>query len=99
MKIELVGVSTADGAKGVFDRSSAGIGVTVAELKTISTSVSQFCEEFLTGLQSIEAHQGTFGLNSVEFGIELTLKGEVRLIAAASAETTGSIKLTFGPKP
>ena len=96
MQIQLVGVEApAEGGKGLFD-FAAPARVATTDLAEVSASVRTFCQAFLAGLAPLEAHISRFALQTIEVNIELTLKGEVRLIAAASAETKGAIKLTFG---
>jgi hypothetical protein len=64
-----------------------------------TTSIVQSLTQFSSGishtLSGVAAAMPGFSLDSLELTVELTGKGEVRLIAAASAELKGGIKLVF----
>ena len=98
MQIQLIGVEDAEGGKGVFDKLAA-TRVVSTDLEVISKSVAEFSAEFISGLSALRDAAGELSLQTVEVNVELTVKGEVRLIAAAAVETKGSVKLTFGRRP
>jgi len=62
---------------------------------TIIERLSQFSSVISHNLSEVGAALPGFSLDSLELTVELTGKGEVRLIAAASAELKGGIKLVF----
>jgi len=100
MEVEVVRTEAApEGSKGIFDSISRVQQVGRVRVEEISRSFRDFCREF--GSQLSEFGDDLQGLNieRVELNVELTVKGEIRMIAAASAETKGSIKLIFSRRP
>lgn len=95
MDIEIVAVeTTSEGSKGLFDLEE-GRRIVRTKAEDFSESLRKFCAAFSAGLGDFEDAAAKLTLETIEVSVELTVKGEVRLIAAASSETKGSVKLVF----
>jgi hypothetical protein len=95
MQIEMVvAESFVEGSKNIFNAQRV-TETARASLDDVSQSLRSFCEGLQASFAEMATAMGHLSLNEIELSVELTAKGEVRLIAAASAETKGSIKLKF----
>jgi hypothetical protein len=77
------------------DRWSTEGLTTILSAQLFSEKLGDFCDGIVTGLESINGRMSNYSLDAIEMHVELTSKGEVRLIAAAGAEVKGAFKLTF----
>ena len=77
------------------DRLAADTVTTSVTPDVFSKKLGQFSEALIDGLETVNDRTAQYALDAVELHVELTSKGEVRLIAAAGAEVRGAIKLTF----
>ena len=57
--------------------------------------VREFCAQIAQVLPGAGDAIGNYELESVELNVEITAKGEVRLVASASTEVKGGLKLVF----
>jgi hypothetical protein len=55
----------------------------------------EFCIRLGVALEGLAVPGGLMKLDQVELSVELTSKGEIRLLASAAAEVKGGIKLVF----
>lgn len=69
--------------------------VTSVSVGTLSENVASLCEYVGQVFSMSQAAVGDLTLDAVEVTVEVTAKGEVRLIGAASAEVKGGLKLQF----
>ena len=60
-----------------------------------SQKLGDFCDSFAKGIDPVNSRLSHYMLDTIEMHIELTSKGEIRLVAAANADVRGAIKLTF----
>jgi len=60
-----------------------------------SQKLGEFCDSFAKGIDPVNSRLSHYMLDTIEMHIELTSKGEIRLVAAANADVRGAIKLTF----
>jgi hypothetical protein len=95
-KISIVVHDTADeGSKGLYDMGSVAltrvVELTEEQFAEAVSRVSSLVQRSLASSSPV----GAYKLSSVELSLELTTKGEVRLIAAGSIEASGCIKITF----
>lgn len=83
------------GEKGLFTDSGSRVRrIIKVQAEDLAASLRNFCQQIAAMMSNVD-FTGGFGLESIEVQIELTAKGEVRLIGAAGAETKGGVKLTF----
>jgi hypothetical protein len=87
-------VDVAEGAKA-WGVSSIVDKLVSLDTKEMVNSLKEFSAAISASLSGTADRISDFALNSLEFTVELTAKGEVRLIAAASTELKGGIKLVF----
>ena len=80
------------------ERMAADTVTTSVTPDLISEKLGQFSEAMIGGLEAVNDRMAHYALDAVEMHVELTSKGEVRLIAAAGAEVKGAVKLTFRAK-
>ncbi len=85
------------GSKGFFDQTRAMNTVVAFDMDILATKIREFSSAFGGLFSSISASEA-MNLEQIELSIELTAKGEIRLIAAGSIETKGAVKLTFKRK-
>jgi hypothetical protein len=88
-----------EGEKGVFSRPREVL-VHVSSLATaaLADNVSELCRHIGTIFRSASTAASELELQSLQVQIEISAKGEVRLVGAASAELTGGITLIFSRK-
>jgi len=80
------------------DRWSVEGMTTTLSPEIFSEKLSDFCGAVVRGLDTIDDRVSHYSLDAIEMHVELTSKGEIRLVAAAAAEVKGAIKLTFRTK-
>lgn len=96
----LVGAdSDKQGEKSIFDTAARVLAPIRTNTSHVTQSLSVFCEAFAAGIEGATNAMTKYELQTVELKVELNTKGEVRLIASASAELKGGIKLVFHRKP
>ncbi|KKK05084.1 hypothetical protein LQ51_15570 [Micromonospora sp. HK10] len=85
-----------DGEKGLFSAARAAAlrvgAVDVAQLSANLRAVSGQLSEIFHAMRD---QPGPFELDEFEVTLELTAKGEVRLIGSAGSEIRGGVKLLF----
>jgi hypothetical protein len=85
-----------DGQKGLFGPSrpvSGRLGVLASN--ELAHNLSMVCERLTSAFRSAQQAAGAFDLDAFEVTLDLTAKGEVRLIGSVSSEIHGGVKLTF----
>ena len=80
------------------DRWAAEGLTTAVAPEVFCERLGDFCDAIVEGLHAVNSRMSDYALDAIEMHVELTSKGEVRLIAAAGAEVKGAIKLTFRAK-
>jgi len=79
--------------------SRDGVTRSVSNFSTFTDIFSQklgdFCDSFAKGIDPVNSRLSHYMLDTIEMHIELTSKGEIRLVASANADVRGAIKLTF----
>jgi hypothetical protein len=79
--------------------STEGVTRSVSNHSTFTDIFSQklgdFCDAFAKGINPVNSKNADYILDAIEMYVELTSKGEIRLVAAAGADIRGAIKLTF----
>jgi len=81
----------------IASRSTEGL-TTMLSAEHFGEKLGDFCDSVARGLDSINGRMSHYSLDAIEMHVELTPKGEVRLIAAAAAEVRGAFRLTFRAK-
>jgi hypothetical protein len=94
----LVESEPSEGEKSIFDAATRAVAPVRATTSQLSQTISQFCLSFSEGIEGAAKGLKDYRLETIEMNIELTAKGEVRLIASASSELKGGLKLVFGLK-
>lgn len=85
-----------DGEKGLFSAARqmpARLGV--LDPDELSRNLSTVCARLAGAFRSAQEAADSFDLDAFEVTMELTAKGEVRLIGSVSSEIRGGLKLTF----
>jgi len=80
------------------DRGATEGVTTAVALGDFSEKLGDFCDAIVEGLEGVNGKASRYALDAVEMHVELTSRGEVRLIAAAGADVKGAIKLMFRAK-
>jgi hypothetical protein len=90
---------TAEGEKGIFTRPrEAIVHVSSLATATLADNVAELCRHIGAVFRSASTAVSELELESLQVQIEISAKGEVRLVGAASAELTGGITLIFSRK-
>lgn len=86
-------------AKGIWDTAAAWVNKqSNVAIDKLETNLKQFCETFLLATSKLDDLTAAYELSEIELSIDVTSKGEVRLISSAGAEIKGGIKLVFSRK-
>lgn len=94
--IPIVYVDSATGEKGLFSSSAqlaACAGVVNAE--DLAENLAALCERLSAAFRRVHDAAGAFEMESVEVTLDLTAKGQVRLVASVSSEVKGGMKVVF----
>ncbi|WP_400767215.1 hypothetical protein [Methylosinus sporium] len=83
------------GEKSLFDRTVRGAPPIIASASDVTKNINTFCQAFVGGIEGAVGALTKYQLDKIEINVELNAKGEVRLIASASTELKGGIKLIF----
>lgn len=85
-----------DGEKGMFGRTREKLlRITSVSVEALGENVTSLCEYVGQVFSVSQYAAGDLTLDTVEVTVDVTAKGEVRLIGAASAEVKGGLKLRF----
>ena len=85
-----------DGEKGLFGPARQASGrLGVLDSDELARSLSMMCARLTGAFRSAQQAAGAFDLDAFEVTLDLTAKGEVRLIGSVSSEIHGGVKLTF----
>jgi hypothetical protein len=87
------------GEKSLFDAAARVLAPITANTSDVTHNLTVFCQAFASGIEGAANALAHYELDKIEMTIELNAKGQVRLIASASAELKGGIKLVFARKP
>ncbi len=88
-----------EGEKGIFTQPREALAhVSSLATATLADNVSELCRHIGTVFRSASTAVSELELQSFQVQIEISARGEVRLIGAASAELTGGITLIFSKK-
>jgi hypothetical protein len=93
MEVEILVSDTDTGPRGIFEGGRFGSKITKKSVADLSVTFRDFCREFSEGLEAPGQLANKCRLEQIEMSVDVTIKGEVRIIA--SAGTRGSIKLVF----
>ena len=84
------------GARSVWQDTQALVQKTAAiSSEQLKKSLKTFCDSFLDATNDLTSSDLRYELKTIELSIDVTAKGEIRLISSASIETKGAIKLVF----
>ncbi len=84
------------GGKGLLsDTLDAARRVVSVDPSALAERFNSLCLDLDGMLQHVSGSVGAFSLHSFEVQIELTAKGELRLIGCVGSEAKGGLKLTF----
>jgi hypothetical protein len=85
-----------DGAKGLrsaFDRAVRKVGD--LDVSTFKDRFGALCSHLVEAVNAVEVTTKDYGLESFEVTVDVTAKGEVRLVGSVGTEVKGGIKLVF----
>ena len=86
----------ADQSKGIWEEARNQVRKVAAVSATeLSAQLASFTTELSTVFNNICSKVGEYQLEAVEIMVEITAKGEVRLIGSASSGLKGGLKLVF----
>jgi hypothetical protein len=84
------------GGKGFFSNAENLLKkVEKVNPEQLKESMSNFVQTISKIFKEIQPTAAGITLDEIEISIEMTAKGEIRLIASGGMETKGAIKLTF----
>ncbi|MEU9324090.1 hypothetical protein AB0D91_09765 [Streptomyces canus] len=85
-----------DGEKSVFSRTRAAVTqVTRISTDVLARSIADLCQYVGGVFDQASTASDTLELTGLEVHVQVTGKGEVRLVGATSAEINGGMKLIF----
>lgn len=89
-------IETTSGEKSMF-RSAASRTPKVGPLDAtaLQENLTELTAQLSDVLQNVDTPERAFGLGQFEITVELTAKGELRLIGSVGAEVKGGLKLIF----
>ncbi|MEV6399750.1 hypothetical protein AB0M39_34035 [Streptomyces sp. NPDC051907] len=89
-----------DGEKSVFTRTRTAVThITRVSSDVLAQNVATLCQYVGEVFEQASTASDTLELTGLEVHVQVTGKGEVRLIGATSAEVNGGMKLIFQRKP
>ncbi|WP_240490761.1 hypothetical protein [Amycolatopsis vancoresmycina] len=85
-----------DGEKGLFSTARQVAG-RIGELDSeeLARNLSAVCSRLANAFRRAGEASEAFGLDAFEVNLDLTAKGEVRLVGSFSSEIKGGVKLVF----
>ncbi len=84
------------GEKSILDTSQRLVDrVGTVSSNTLAKNLESFCEQVGEVFDGVSAVVKNYQLDTVEITVEVSAKGEVRLIGSASSELRGGLKLIF----
>ncbi|MEV6303305.1 hypothetical protein AB0M02_28100 [Actinoplanes sp. NPDC051861] len=84
------------GSKGLFDTARRKVeGAGLLDTTRLAANLQNFCRDIAVAVDSAAVAVGQYELDSLELNVEVTAKGEIRLIGSASSEVKGGLKLCF----
>ncbi|MFC1399701.1 MULTISPECIES: hypothetical protein [Streptacidiphilus] len=88
-----------EGEKSVFSRTRAAVTqVTRISSDTLALSVAHLCQYVGKVFEQASTASDALELTGLEVQVQVTAKGEVRLVGATSTEISGGMKLIFQKK-
>jgi hypothetical protein len=85
-----------DGSKGVFTRGREVLmHVAPLNVADFSDNLQTLCSQLGEIFERITPRIRAYDLDSIELTVELTAKGEVRLVGCVGTELKGGLKLSF----
>jgi hypothetical protein len=89
----------AAGEKGLFGAAGhIAVRSGVVNSDELAHNLSAICGRLADAFRQVHDTAGIFEMESVEVTLDLTAKGEVRMIASVSSEVRGGLKLVFRRK-
>ncbi|MEV6911887.1 hypothetical protein [Amycolatopsis sp. NPDC051071] len=85
-----------DGEKGLFSTARQVAG-RIGELDSeeLARNLSAVCSRLANAFRQAAAASDAFELDAFEVNLDLSAKGEVRLVGSVSSEIKGGVKLVF----
>jgi hypothetical protein len=90
--------SDREGTKSLFESTAQVLTPIRTSTHDLTRNLAVFCQAFAEGIEGVADALMKYELSQIELTVELNAKGEVRLIASASTEIKGGIKLVFKRK-
>ena len=88
-----------DGQKGLFGAAGhISVRTAVLDSDDLARNLSAVCGRLADAFRKVHDAAGAYELECVEVTLDLTAKGEVRMIASVSSEIKGGMKLVFRRK-
>jgi hypothetical protein len=89
-----------EGSKGLRDAYDSVVKrVGVLNVATFRERLSALCLELSDTVQAIDLPSTSYSLDSFEVAVDVTAKGEVRLVGSVGSEVKGGLKLVFKKNP
>jgi hypothetical protein len=95
IEIVVAAESQTAGEKSLFDATARILAPVPAKTSEIAGNLAVFCQAFSAGIEKATDALTNYQLDKIEMAVELNAKGQVRLIASASTELKGGLKLVF----
>jgi len=85
-----------EGEKAIFGGAKRAVTkMGVLDTAALADSLDSFCSDLGVVFERIGTAIGRYDLESIDVTIEVTAKGEIRLVGSAGVEVRGGLKLTF----
>ncbi len=94
--IPIIYSDEAAGEKGIFS-GSKGMPARIGQVDSdeLGQNLSTICTRLAEAFRKTQEATGAFDLDEFEVTLDLSAKGEVRVIASVSSEIRGGLKLVF----
>lgn len=67
----------------------------VLDTSHFKTQIAQFCDQISNTLNDLHPSNSDFKVDSFEVTVDITAKGEVRLVGSIGTELKGGVKIVF----
>lgn len=85
-----------DGEKGLFSTARRAAGrVGALDADVLASNLSMLCDQLGQLVDQTASGSAAFELESFEVSLDVSARGEVRLVGSVSSEIRGGMRLTF----
>lgn len=85
-----------EGTKGIFGSAlHAAQKIGVLNTEALTNNLKWFCNQMIGMFHGITTSVKNYELDKIEIVIEVTAKGEIKLVGGVSSDLKGGVKLVF----